>query len=77
MVKKRSTYTRTSRVTNGRLAEIVNENHLEIVERLTAVETELKGLPAKVERLEAHRNWLTGAIAVLSSVFAYLIHKGH
>lgn len=80
MVKKR-TIQRT-RVTNTALRDIVNNNHIDTTDRLARIETtlkELSGLTPKVEKLEAHRNWLAGAIAVISLVFTTIIAhlKGH
>jgi hypothetical protein len=65
------------------LRQIVADNHTEVKVQLERIETTLVGmseLPKKVEKLEAHRNWLAGAFAVVSVAFTVLLsyfHKGH
>lgn len=52
-----------------RLAEIITENHLETVERLTRVETQITGIPERVTDLEHFKYKLLGINTALS-VFA-------
>jgi hypothetical protein len=85
MVKKRSTSRRY--VTNVDLQQIVADNHADAVERLGRIEASLDGfktaitpLTQKVETLERHRNYLTGAWAVVSLLLTTAIgflFKGH
>jgi hypothetical protein len=78
MVKTRRTQPPRNRRTVGdRIDELVvtvGENHTATVERLATIEAHLTGLPKKVEKLEAHRNWLAGALAVLSLAFTAALH---
>ena len=49
----------------------------DVIDRLARMEVNLLDLPkikAKMETLEAHRNYLAGAMGVLSVVGGYLFH---
>lgn len=48
------------------MQEAAARNHVETVERLTRLETSLKGLPDRVGKLERRRWILKGALAVLT-----------
>ena len=77
VIKRRTAVQRPrQRVTNVALTQIVTENHIETIDRLARIETvllSLNKLPERVEKLEAHRNWLTGAIAVITLAFTTAI----
>lgn len=72
MVKKRP-------VTKKRTLSRRRVTNYDLHERLVRIETLLTPLPAKVEKLEAHRNYLVGAWAVISFAFAaaFKYVKGH
>lgn len=50
-------------------------NHLiDISTRVARLEERSEGLPARVSKLEAHRNWLAGAIATVGAAGALLFN---
>lgn len=49
-----------------KLAEMITDNHTEVVQRLTALETSAEGLPARVSELEHFKYKLIGINAALS-----------
>lgn len=65
---------------NDRIDTLINkmgENHLEVVQRLTRMETQMSGLPARVARLERRNNQLSGALGLLSALWLLLLKVFH
>jgi len=55
------------------LTNILHDNHTEVVQRLTALETQLKGLPERVSTLENDKAARVGAWHVVTLVANFLI----
>lgn len=72
--KRRSSTTIGDRLDD--IKDTIAANHLETSNRLTALETSLKGIPERVERLENNRSWAKGVWAtvsfILGSIATYL-----
>lgn len=56
------------------LSETLSEQHTEIVQRLTALETTVKGLPERVSLLETNRGKIAGGLAVLTFIVTSAIY---
>lgn len=64
------------------LQEQLQKNHVDVVQRLTALETKLAGLPERVAVLESEKarfmgGWSVGAVVlnVLITVFGFLFRR--
>lgn len=64
-------------MTLDELAELMNKNHLDVSQRLTAIETTMTNIhtaygdiPDRVLSLESHVSWLKGAGAVVGMLWA-------
>jgi hypothetical protein len=55
------------------LTSTLHDNHTEVVQRLTALETQLKGLPERVSSLETDKAARVGAWHVLTLVANFVI----
>lgn len=55
---------------NDEIVTLINENHVETVQRLTRMETQLEGLPERVSKLEKKDSWTAGVIAAVSAIFS-------
>jgi hypothetical protein len=52
----------------------------DVIDRLARMEVHLADLPiitTKVEKLEAHRNYTAGALAILTAVSGYIMQFKH
>jgi hypothetical protein len=61
------------------LSEQLQENHIEVVQRLTRLETQTEGLPGRVVELEKYQNKAVGimmaASAILTLLFNWLLKR--
>ena len=55
------------------LSDQINANHLDVCQRITALETTVSGLPQRVESLEGMRGKITGALAVVNVIITAAI----
>lgn len=58
---------------NDEIVTLINENHVETVQRLTRLETKIESLselPERVSKLENKNSWYSGAVAAVSAVFS-------
>lgn len=67
-------------MTLDELAELMNKNHLDVAQRLTAIETTMTNnhtaygdIPDRVASLESKVSWLKGAGAVIGMLWAALL----
>jgi hypothetical protein len=57
---------------NDEIVTLLNNNHIETVQRLTRLETKLEAIediPERVSRLENKNSWYSGVIAAVSALF--------
>lgn len=60
-------------VSNTKLMQAINKNHLETITRLTILETSLADIPARVTALEHLKYQVLGGVAVLSTMISIAI----
>lgn len=67
-------------MTLDELAELMNKNHLDVSQRLTAIETTITNshtaygdIPDRVLSLESNVSWLKGAGAIVGMLWAALL----
>ena len=57
-------------ISNFDLLQSINHNHVETVQRLTALETSLKGVPERVTALEQTKYYAHGIYAAVAAIFS-------
>lgn len=55
---------------NEEIFALIHQNHIETVQRLTRMETNMEGLPERVKKLEDKSSWASGVTAAVSAIFS-------